>query len=78
MRFIAWNRLQWLPPLWGVAGAITFLLVPLLHDLSFFASLAFVLVGGGLLLFIVKLPLTYGLGFSPSSGRQALQPVCLE
>ncbi len=78
MKFIGWNRLQWLPPLWGVVGAITFLLVPLRHDLSFFASLAFVLVGGGLLLFIVKLPLTYGLESSPKPDRQALHPVCIE
>jgi hypothetical protein len=78
MRFIAWHRLQWLPPLWGVVGAITFLLTPLRHEMSFLVSAAFVFVGGGLLFFIAKLPLTYDLKSSPSRDRQGLHPACIE
>jgi hypothetical protein len=73
-----WDRLQWLPPLWGVVGASTFLLVPLRHELSFFASVAFVFVGGGLLLFIAKLPLTCDLESSASLDRRASHTVCIE
>jgi hypothetical protein len=78
MRFIRWDRLQWVPPMWGVVGAIIFLLVPLRYEMSFFTSAAFVFVGGGLLLFIAKLPLTYTRESSANLERKALRPVCIE
>jgi hypothetical protein len=78
MRFIAWHRLQWLPPLWGAVGAIIFLLVPLRHELSFLVSVVFVSVGSGLLFFIAKLPLTYHLDSFPSLDGKGLKPVRIE
>ncbi|RPI48197.1 MAG: hypothetical protein EHM55_25960 [Acidobacteria bacterium] len=78
MRFIAWDRLQWLPPLWGVVGAITFLLIPFRYEVSFFVSVGFVLVGGGLLFFIAKLPLTHVRKPSTVPDGQALRQACIE